>query len=521
MNGLANKLKESRRYQDEYSPMPHNGLTVSVFYGFHDSCATFADRRTVLLHLEAERVTRHKHVRLGVEGMEQLLLTGLTCIGSDVDAIETLLVARLNDPLQGRKRLVGGKVFEVIPTAHHQNHIGTVLPSLPRRALIVCADGGSEDGTTRLYLKSDNGQVQLLEDLDHTPLTGRFYGTLTQLAINDDFMRAYAHYPGKTMGLAAYGHDDMALRAWISENWGWFDAYYTNPHDVTPLRTALGISPDYSAPWKDCRRCDVARNGQQLWVEWFLDKLAPYSQNCRTVALTGGCALNVVLNSAIVDSGLFDNVVVGPASSDSGQSLGALLWHDRSLDLTGPFLGRGKASLDSCPSQLVDDLLSGRLVGWFEGRSEIGPRALGHRSILTLPFPCQQRDRLNKLKGREPYRPVAPMIRLHDLDRFFATRTPSPYMSFAPRARSTTQDLAPAIVHRDGTSRLQTITQNTHPALHAALDALDSVMGVPILCNSSFNFAGEPMVDTPDDARSSFERSGLDVLYINGERLAR
>jgi len=501
--------------------MPHDGLTVSVFHGFHDSCATFADRRTVLLHLEAERVMRSKHVGLGAAGMEQLLLTGLAYIGSDVEAIETLLVARLNDPLQGRKRLIGGRVFEVVPTSHHENHIGTVLPALPGRALIVCADGGSEDGTTRLYLKSDDGQVQFLEDLDRTPLTGRFYGTLTQLVIDDDFMRAYAHYPGKTMGLAAYGHDDIALRAWISEHWSWFNVYYTNPSDFTPLRIALGISPDYSAPWKDRRRCDVARNGQQLWIEWFLDKLAPYSQYCRTIALTGGCALNVVLNSAIVDSGLFDNVVVGPASSDTGQSLGALLWRDRSLVATGPFLGRGEASLDSCPTELVDDLLAGRLVGWFEGRSEIGPRALGHRSILTLPFPHQQRDRLNKLKGREPYRPVAPMIRLRDLDRFFATRTPSPYMSFAPRAHLTTRELAPAIVHRDGTSRLQTVTQNTHPALHAALDILDSVAGVPILCNTSFNFDGEPMVDTPDDARKSFDGSGLDVLYINGERLAR
>lgn len=501
--------------------MPNNALTVSVYYGIHDSCATFADHRRVLLHLEAERVTRRKHVCLNIEGMEQLILTGLSYIGSDVESIETLLVARLNDPLQSQKRSVGGRVFEVVSTNHHENHIGTILPALPGKALIVCADGGSEDGTTRLYLKSNDGQIQLLEDLDHTPLTGRFYGTLTQLVINADFMKAYAHYPGKTMGLAAYGHDDIALRAWISEHWRWFDVYYANPPDLTPLRTALGIIPDYSEPWKDRRRCDVARNGQQLWIEWFLDKLAPYSQVCRTIALTGGCALNVVLNSAIAESGLFDNVVVGPASSDSGQSLGALLWRDRSLAATGPFLGRGGTSLDSCPTQLVVDLLAGCLVGWFEGRSEIGPRALGHRSILALPFPHQQRDRLNKIKGREPYRPVAPMIRLHDLDRLFATRTQSPYMSFAPRALSTTQNLAPAIVHHDGTSRLQTITPNTHPALHAALDALDSAIGVPVLCNTSFNFDGEPMVDTPDDARRSFNNSGLDVLYIDGERLAR
>lgn len=503
------------------APSVSTGLSVSVFHGIHDSCVSFADDRSVLLHLEAERVTRRKHDALDAAGMERLILTGLSHLDADVDAIETLLVASLGDPLQGRSRSIGGRILDVVPTSHHQNHIGTVLPSLSGPSLIVCADGGSEDGTTRLYVRSDRGEIGLAEDLDPTPLNGRFYGTLTQLVIDPDFIKAHAHDAGKTMGLAACGRDDVVLRAWLAHHWHWLNNYHGAPQELLPLMSALGLGTDYRRPWLDPRRCDLARNGQQLWVEWFLDRIAPYARHCPTVALTGGCALNVVLNSAIAESGLFERVVVGPASPDSGQSLGALLWRNPSLDVRMPFLGRGGTALEACPPELVEDLLADRVVGWFEGRSEIGPRALGHRSILALPFPRAQKDRLNRLKGREPYRPVAPIVRERDLGRFFATGTPSPFMSFAPRALPETCARAPAIVHFDGTSRLQTMAPDTNKALHALLDALDAAIGVPILCNTSFNFAGEPIVDTPDDARRSFASSGLDVLYIDGERLVR
>jgi carbamoyltransferase len=496
-------------------------LSISAFHGIHDSCVTYADHQHIILHLEAERVTRRKHDALDAAGMEDLILKGLQYLELEPDSIEELLVAKLGDPLDGEKRVIGNREFAVIQTAHHANHMGTILPGLSLPALIVCADGGSEDGTTRLYSMDNVGQVSFLEDLDQTPLNGKFYGTLTQLLIDPDFLKAHAHYPGKTMGLAACGRDDIQLRAWLAQSWQWLNIYYGNGQDLMPLRSALGLGQDYAMQWLNPRVCDVARNAQQLWIEWFLHKLSSYAQSFRNIALTGGCALNVILNSAIAESGMFEHVVVGPASSDSGQSLGALLWRNPDLTMKLPFLGRGGPDLDECPTTFVDDLLSGRIVGWFEGRSEIGPRALGHRSILCLPFPASQKDRLNQLKGREPYRPIAPMIRESDLTRFYHTTTPSPYMTFAPHATWETQMKAPAIVHYDGTSRLQTIRVETHRALHQALDALEEAIGIPILCNTSFNFAGEPIVDTAEDAHRSFANSNLDVLYIDGERIVR
>ncbi|MCX5952899.1 MAG: carbamoyl transferase NodU family protein [Cyanobacteria bacterium] len=496
-------------------------LSVSAFHGIHDSCVTFANDQHILLHLEAERISRRKHDSLNAADMENLILTGLRYLDLEPDCIDEFLVAKLGDPLEGKSRAIGGYELAVTQTGHHLNHIGTILSELSLPALIVCADGGSEDGTTRLYSMDSVGHLSILEDLDQTPLNGRFYGTLTQLLIDPDFLKAHAHYPGKTMGLAAYGNDDIYLREWLARSWQYLNTYYGDGNDLYPLRSALGLSTDYESPWLYPQTCDVARNAQQLWIEWFLHKLSGYAHSFRTIALTGGCALNVVLNTAISESGMFDKVVVGPASSDSGQSLGALLWRNPKLTLKLPFLGRGGPDLDECPTHLVDDLLSGKVVAWFEGRSEIGPRALGHRSILCLPFPVSQKDRINHLKGREPYRPIAPMIRECDLKRFFYTNTPSPYMTFAPLANRETQLRAPAIVHYDGTSRLQTIRPETHKALHSALDSLNEAIGIPILCNTSFNFAGEPIVDTADDALRNFSNSNLDIMYIDGERFSR
>ena len=128
---------------------------------------------------------------------------------------------------------------------------------------------------------------------------------------------------------------------------------------------------------------------------------------------------------------------------------------------------------------------------------------------------------MNRLKGREPYRPVAPIMAAEALEQFFETRQPSPFMSFAPKARQTTRDLAPAIVHADGTSRIQTLTAEDNPILHRALVEIGQETGIPILMNTSFNVAGEAIVDTPEDALRNFKMSGVDVLYLNGERITR
>ncbi len=495
-------------------------LSLSIFFGYHDSCVTVADNNTILLHLEAERYFREKHCRI-MDGMkmDRLVSEALSYVGGDIGSVERVYVAQLSSPLDKDHVEINGRRFRHINTTHHMNHIGTVLDHGFDKTLIVVADGGSEDGSTRLYLQNTNSELTMLEDLDHTAANGRFYGSLTMLVIEPDYMRAHGWDSGKTMGLSAYGKYRKSfeehLRSHVPQMlWG-------STLDVEASRSLFDISDDYSKPWLEEARRDLAHTGQLYWTKCFREKLEKYRHLSDSILVVGGCAFNVLLNSELIDSGLFKRIHVGPASGDSGQSLGAILFHERNVCCNGPYLGRGFGDVDQLPDSLVTDLLAGRLVAWYQGRSEIGPRALGHRSLLGLPNSIEQRDRMNRLKGREPYRPVAPIIIAESLEQFFATKQPSPFMSFAPKARESTCALAPAIVHADGTSRVQTLSAVDNPILYEALTLIGQETGIPMLMNTSFNFAGEPMVDTPDDALRSFKLSGMDVLYINGERIEK
>ena len=493
-------------------------FSLSLFFGYHDSSVTIADDSQILLHLEAERFFREKHCRImDLQKMDTLAGGALEYVGGRIEDVEQLYLAKLGNPLPEGPLEIGGRTFDPIITTHHQNHIATVLHHGMGRTLIVVADGGSEDGSTSVYLHDSDGSVKMVENLDHTAANGKFYGSLTMLIIDPDFFRAHGWYSGKTMGLSAHGRYDERYAELLAEYtpkmlWG-------NVLDVAATRKAFGISDDYAKPWLDASRRDLAHTGQAYWEQTFLKELEKHSHLADNIVMVGGCALNVLLNAKLVDSGLFKNAFVGPASGDCGQSMGAILHHERNVSYSGPYLGRGFGEVDRYPEQLVPDLLSGKIVAWYQGRAEIGPRALGHRSFLGLPFPASHLDRMNQLKGREPYRPVAPMIAAEFLEGFFCTKQPSPYMSFAPRARDITIEKAPAIVHADGTSRVQTLSAEDNPILHRALVEVGQETGVPILMNTSFNVAGEAIVDTPEDAMRNFKASQADVLYINGKRI--
>ena len=166
--------------------------------------------------------------------------------------------------------------------------------------------------------------------------------------------------------------------------------------------------------------------------------------------------------------------------------------------------------------------MNNKIIAWYQGKAEIGPRALGHRSFIGLPTPASMKERLSeRVKGREPYRPVSPTVLQSDTPEYFEFDSSSDYMSFAPVAKKIAFDSAPAIVHADGTARLQTITGATQPILAAILDELKKRGSPPIIMNSSFNVRGQPIVDTPDDALSTFKNCEADVLYINGKRFVK
>lgn len=239
--------------------------------------------------------------------------------------------------------------------------------------------------------------------------------------------------------------------------------------------------------------------------------------------MVGGCALNISLNSKLLDDKIFDNVYVSPISTDSGQSLGAILYHNPNIKCNYPYLGRGyEANILFDKEELMRDLLSNKIIAWYQGRSEIGARALGHRSFIGIPDSIKMRKKISeKIKGREPYRPVAAIIPRELVNKYFYQDYDSPYMTFCAKAKNITKKLAPAIVHYDGTTRVQTITKQDNPILYDVLLELKKKGKAPILMNTSLNIMGEPIVDTENDAIETYKKSGADCLYLNGTKFLK
>jgi carbamoyltransferase len=496
-------------------------LVVSAFFGDHDSNVTIASKSRVLVHLEAERALGIKHVAANAEQMDEVIRIALGYVGADEDAVDEVLVAKWSAKydLTGPIR-IGRRTFTPVITGHHLNHIGTALPSGFDHCLVLCFDGWSEDGSTSMYLY-DHGRLDRLAILDRTFLTGRVYGTATQMTVQPDFMTAHSSDTGKMLGLSAFGRHDAELAARIRAD---LDEINDAHEDgVDHLRKRFGLSDTYS-PMPDEQRRHFAATVQKEWEEELLQVVTRFHSLSSRLALVGGCAMNVVANGRLANSGLFSDIFIPAMPSDAGQSLGAV-WHRYpQLATPSPYLGRdyGIEATKASVMPMVDDLVAGRVVALYTGASESGPRALGNRSILAVPRSDEVRVRVSEeIKRRESYRPVAPMIRAEDLKRFFDGNLMSPYMTYAYVATAETMDRAPAIVHADGTSRVQTVAPDQHPFVHAVLTALEERGEAPVLLNTSMNVAGSPMVDTPDDARRFLEETAVDVVYLGDQRLVR
>src|SRR5690606_8793133 len=278
----------------------------------------------------------------------------------------------------------------------------------------------------------------------------------------------------------------------------------------------------------------------------------------RRLAMAGGVALNCVMNARLRDSGIFDEVWVQPAAGDAGTALGAALWTDavergktgqppaqqgdiagtrlapKSWEMSHAYLGPAydDDEIESLlkwaklsyrrladPARETAALLAkDKVIGWFQGRMEFGPRALGARSILASPLHAEMQARINELKDREDFRPVAPVIPQEDLADWFvpadANGGQAPFMLFIYDVLPEQAERIPAACHADRTARVQTVTADSNPRYHALLRAFGELTGVPVLINTSFNVRGEPIVCTPRDAVYAFATTPIDALVI-------
>ncbi len=374
--------------------------------------------------------------------------------------------------------------------------------------------------------------------------------------VGSDMGLAVVGSPGKLMGLAAYGRPTFYSSEFV-DNWTGLANRYDEP-ELAWLHHC-GASDRASAdsrainPRPSSHDSDIAASTQKLFEQVRRQTVAiqrsVFSRagwETGTVCLSGGTALNCPSNSEIGQLSGVSNLFVEPACDDGGISIGAALAVNYSIldrplrnhttNNRSPFLGssysesnvvqalnafRDVVISESCADAVrsaAEDLAADRVVAWCEGRSEIGPRALGHRSLLADPRHVKNWSRVNALKGREEWRPFAPAVLAeHASDWFSGTVLPSPYMLFNARVRD---GGLPAVTHVDGTARLQTVDQSCGD-FNRLLIAFYELTGVPVLLNTSLNGPGEPIVESPNDALACFVTCGFDVLYIDGFRVMR
>jgi carbamoyltransferase len=264
------------------------------------------------------------------------------------------------------------------------------------------------------------------------------------------------------------------------------------------------------------------------------------------LCISGGVALNSVANFVISKSGLFEQVFINPAASDTGIPLGAALYgyhtiygRDRLTVPISPYIGprhtpesvanaiqpalaRCSVERERVLERTADLLADNRIVAHFHGRSEMGPRALGNRSILMSPMRAENKDVLNaRVKHREAFRPFAPACLLEHTAEFFEIDVPCPYMLLVPPVRENKRHVIPAVTHVDGTGRLQTVSESDNPRFRRLIELFAERTGVPVLLNTSFNDNGEPIVESPDDAVRCFLGTDIDALLLDDVLLVK
>jgi carbamoyltransferase len=392
---------------------------------------------------------------------------------------------------------------------------------------VLVVDGRGERASHLAGRYGPDGRLEPLaaQALPHS--LGLLYEEVTE---HLGFRRSSDEY--KVMAMASYGRPRFLahLRQRVAADGE--GGFRVDPVDLGAL--ARRLAPGEA--WGE-EHADLAASVQRRLEEVLLDLVRWLHARTGDARLTmaGGVALNCVANSRLREEGPFEDVWVQPAAGDAGTALGSALHVAHALGdavrpMPGAALGRGWSDPElerrlatarvpyERPTDLAEaiaEVIAGDgVVAWYQGRSEYGPRALGHRSLLADPRSAANLERLNDIKGREQFRPVAPMVLLERAAEIFDGPVPSPYMLFTHDVRPAWRARIPAVVHVDGTARIQTVDSRDEPLMARVLEAFERRTGVPVVVNTSLNTAGRPMVDDPRDALECFGSAPVDALAM-------
>lgn len=535
----------------------------------HDwaSCATDGDR---LVAVDEERLMRSKY------GLGTDLLAGvsrqacLSHLGVGAAEVEHVVACELvprpfYHSFRNRVRVIN----------HHLAHAYSAFGAsgMSRAAVLVCDNsgsltagakagpGGREAETISSYVADENG-IRLVDRVSGAHLVdagsesayyqpgetdnslGHFYRAAS-IAIGLAYTGPKTRFPvsedGKTMGLAPYGDerfvDDLSELVTLLPGGG----VSISANKATHVLSRLAKDADFET------KAAIARAAQEVLERSLVHCAQALHERTglTDLCVAGGVGLNSVANGRILKETPFERIFVVPAAGDNGISLGCAYYGLHELEgvpmdrlpvlrdaYLGPEYPRSRAERavagsglpvrtpDDLPGEVASLLADGKVVGWWDGRSEFGPRALGHRSIFAAPFPASVREHLNDhVKFREWFRPYAPVIRAERSAEFFDLGQPSPYMLIVTKV--TRPDAIPSATHVDGTARHQTLEEEQNPAVYRLLGEFERLTGCPVILNTSFNVAGQPIVETPEEAVEAFASMNLDHLVVGGQLVSK
>jgi carbamoyltransferase len=443
--------------------------------------------------------------------------------------------AQLNDgyPHHLQKRFIGANIqpAQWHFVEHHIAHAASAFNCSPFNEAAVMTVDGRGELTTTTYNFGSGHQLNRIGQVNMPHSLGLLY---EQVTTHLGFLHSSDEY--KVMALASYGNTDFVkdfrdmIRIGANGQYTVTHQHFTERFGPQRLR-----HQEFTA-----HHFNIAHSLQQVLEETLLELTGWLQQETGSsnLCMAGGVALNCVANARIRDANAFQNIWVQPASGDDGTALGAALWVDaqqrksqqREFIMNHAYWGPEYSDaeiekfmqwckvpyrrVENIAEEAAEILAQDKIIGWYQGRMEFGPRALGNRSILASPINPEMQARLNEVKDREDFRPVAPVVLEEEAGNWFEGAAYSPYMLFVYDVKADKADSIPAVRHTDGTARIQTVNEHQNKKYYDLLKAFHRKTGVPVLINTSFNTLGKPIVCTPRDAIECFWSSPFDALII-------
>ena len=511
------------------------------FYGSHNSAIVVEKDGNILEVIELERFLNVKNAGFGQYLTSYtrpfLLKYVLKYIDKKYNIKHFDKCFYLNtDTIEGTKKVhyeLMIPAYEHIEGKHHLSHAASgFYQSNYDECIIISFDGGGNDGFFNMYHAPNRRHINLVEskniDLGFPYMIFGQY--LSDIKFESSLSIGNLVYSGKIMGLCSYGNLN---NEWLPH----FENFYRQKPDGNNYAKLLDeLSFKTNLNFNVINRLtgqvswDVAKTSQVAFENVFIENIMGFISKYPNlpIILVGGCALNIILNTRLKKE-LNRDIFVPPNPNDCGIASGLILNYlkpNEPVDLTYSGVNVLDEDLlmnyveDSWMKQLnisevINDLVSGKIIGVVRGNSEHGPRALGNRSIICYPIFRGMKDILNqKVKNREWYRPFAPVVRLEDVSKYFDFSGESRWMSFCPKVRDEWREKLSSITHVDGTARVQTVTREQNQWLYDLLTELDKKTGIGVLLNTSFNVNGKPILSKYSDAINVYQNSNMDCLIL-------